>query len=275
MKKMKPKVMKRLQIEMERTPYIKKSIEDSNDKIENISNLIKDKKSSLSQEMVEKLILSEIQSSNIDTIRLSQYCAKYFDTFSYLKNNLERRQDYIQAIKILITGYVSKEEKEIKEYVEKVIDKLERAHMPKVWDTRVLYYITLSLHYLFVDTGYCNFYLEQIRKERKKYIWSVYNKINSSSSRDKMAKHFEIDSLYNIAYVIKLLTNDIPDNYDQIITENVNKSIKQVAIYNIEDLYNLYVLFRYFAISYATEKRNKTLLKVPISTESENDEEKW
>ena len=47
MKKMKPKVMKRLQIEMERTPYIKKSIEDSNDKIENISNLIKDKKSSL------------------------------------------------------------------------------------------------------------------------------------------------------------------------------------------------------------------------------------
>ena len=50
MKKMKPKVMKRLQIEMERTPYIKKSIEDSNDKIENISNLIKDKKSSLSQE---------------------------------------------------------------------------------------------------------------------------------------------------------------------------------------------------------------------------------
>jgi len=50
---MKPKVMKRLQIEMERTPYIKKSIEDSNDKIENISNLIKDKKSSLSQEMVE------------------------------------------------------------------------------------------------------------------------------------------------------------------------------------------------------------------------------
>jgi len=80
---------------------------------------------------------------------------------------LEKRQDYIQAIKILIAGYVSKEEKEIKEYAEKVIDKLERAHMPKVWDTRVLYYITLSLHYLFVDTGYCNFYLEQIRKERK------------------------------------------------------------------------------------------------------------
>jgi len=77
--------MKRLQIEMERTPYIKKSIEDSNDKIENISNLIKDKKSSLSQEMVEKLILSEIQSSNIDTIRLSQYCAKYFDIFLTLK----------------------------------------------------------------------------------------------------------------------------------------------------------------------------------------------